>query len=36
MGYTVSQSSPAEFGTLLTDQTEKWGQVVRTANIKPE
>lgn len=36
MGYTVSQSSPAEFAKLLADQTEKWGKVIRAANIKPE
>jgi tripartite-type tricarboxylate transporter receptor subunit TctC len=26
----------AEFGKLLAEETEKWGKVVRTANIKPE
>jgi hypothetical protein len=29
-------SSPAEFGTFLASDTEKWGRVIRTANIKPE
>jgi tripartite-type tricarboxylate transporter receptor subunit TctC len=28
--------SPADFGKLIADETEKWGQVVRAANIKPE
>jgi tripartite-type tricarboxylate transporter receptor subunit TctC len=28
--------SSAEFGKLIADETEKWGKVIRTANIKPE
>jgi tripartite-type tricarboxylate transporter receptor subunit TctC len=28
--------SPAEFGKLIADETEKWSQVVRAASIKPE
>jgi hypothetical protein len=24
------------FGTLITDETEKWGKVIRAANIKAE
>jgi tripartite-type tricarboxylate transporter receptor subunit TctC len=28
--------SPAEFGKLIADETEKWGKVIRAANIKPE
>jgi tripartite-type tricarboxylate transporter receptor subunit TctC len=36
LGYTVSQSSPAEFAKLVADQTEKWAKVIRAANIKPE
>jgi hypothetical protein len=28
--------SPAEFGNLISEETEKWGQVVRAAGIKPE
>jgi tripartite-type tricarboxylate transporter receptor subunit TctC len=27
--------SPAEFGQLIVDETEKWGKVIRSANIKP-
>jgi tripartite-type tricarboxylate transporter receptor subunit TctC len=27
--------SPAEFGQLIADETEKWGKVIRSANIKP-
>jgi hypothetical protein len=26
--------SPADFGKLIADETEKWGKVVRAANIK--
>jgi len=26
----------AEFGKYVADETEKWGKVIRTANIKPE
>jgi len=28
--------SPAEFGKLIADETEKWGKVIRAANIKAE
>ncbi len=28
--------SPADFGKLMADETEKWGKVIRAANIKPE
>ena len=28
--------SPAEFGTLIADETEKWGKVIRAASIKLE
>jgi hypothetical protein len=28
--------SPADFGKLIAEETEKWGKVVRAANIKPE
>ena len=28
--------SPAEFGKLIAEETEKWGKVVRAAGIKPE
>jgi tripartite-type tricarboxylate transporter receptor subunit TctC len=28
--------SPADFGKLIAEQTEKWGKVIRAANIKPE
>jgi len=28
--------SPADFGKLIADETEKWGKVVRFAGVKPE
>jgi tripartite-type tricarboxylate transporter receptor subunit TctC len=28
--------SPADFGKLIAEDTEKWGKVIRAANIKPE
>jgi hypothetical protein len=28
--------SPAEFGKLIADETEKWAKVIKFANIKPE
>jgi tripartite-type tricarboxylate transporter receptor subunit TctC len=28
--------SPADFGRFIADETEKWGKVIRAANIKPE
>jgi len=33
---TVLSGSPAEFGTLVADETEKWAKVIRVANIKAE
>ena len=27
---------PADFGKLIADETEKWGKVIRAANIKPQ
>lgn len=36
LGGTVLAGSPAEFGKLIADETEKWGKVIRVANIKPE
>jgi hypothetical protein len=35
-GVTVLALSPADFGKLIADDTEKWGKVVKFANIKPE
>ena len=36
LGASTLPGSPADFGKLIADETEKWGKVVRTANIKPE
>ena len=35
LGSTAIAGSPAAFQKLIADETEKWGKVVRTANIKP-
>jgi tripartite-type tricarboxylate transporter receptor subunit TctC len=35
-GGTPLVGTPAEFGKLIADETEKWGKVVRAANIKPD
>jgi tripartite-type tricarboxylate transporter receptor subunit TctC len=34
LGSTVLPGSPADFGKLIADETEKWGKVIRAANIK--
>jgi tripartite-type tricarboxylate transporter receptor subunit TctC len=36
LGATVFVSSPADFATYLAAETEKWGRVVRTANLKAD
>jgi len=36
IGSTAVTGSPAEFATFLTEETDKWGKVVRAANIKAE
>ena len=36
LGNTVLALSPAEFGKLIADETEKWGKVVKFAGIKAE
>jgi tripartite-type tricarboxylate transporter receptor subunit TctC len=36
LGANVRTGSPAEFGTFLAAEAEKWGKVIRTANIKAE
>jgi tripartite-type tricarboxylate transporter receptor subunit TctC len=35
-GGTVLPGSPADYGKLIASETEKWGKVIRAANIKPE
>ena len=36
LGATVIPGSPADFGKLIADETEKWGKVIRAANIRAE
>ena len=36
LGGSVLSGSPADFGKLIADETEKWGKVIRAANIKPD
>ena len=36
IGGEMLPSTPAHFGVLIANETEKWSEVVRTANIKPE
>jgi tripartite-type tricarboxylate transporter receptor subunit TctC len=36
LGLTVLVGSPADFGKLIADETEKWAKVVKFANIKPD
>src|SRR5262245_63422713 len=36
LGVTILQGSPADFGKLIADETEKWAKVIRAANMKAE
>jgi tripartite-type tricarboxylate transporter receptor subunit TctC len=36
LGGTLLAGSPADFGNLIANETEKWGKVIRAAHIKPE
>ena len=36
LGSTTFAGSPADFGKLIAEETEKWGKVIRAANIRPE
>jgi tripartite-type tricarboxylate transporter receptor subunit TctC len=36
LGGTVLPGSPADFGKLIADETEKWAKVIKFAGIKPE
>jgi len=33
---TIVALSPAEYGKLIADETEKWAKVIREANIRPQ
>ena len=36
LGGELMPMTPAEFGELVAEETEKWGKVIRAANIKAE
>ena len=36
LGAVPKSMTPAEFGNFIASETEKWGKVIRVANIKPE
>jgi tripartite-type tricarboxylate transporter receptor subunit TctC len=36
LGAAALTGSPSDFGKLIADETEKWGKVIRAADIKPE
>jgi len=36
LGSTTLAGSPADFAKLIAEETEKWGKVIRAANIKPQ
>ena len=36
LGGMTLPGSPSDFGKLIAEETEKWGKVIRAANIKPE
>jgi tripartite-type tricarboxylate transporter receptor subunit TctC len=36
LGGILMRGSPADFGKLIAEETEKWAKVIRAANIKPE
>ncbi|MGB6752404.1 MAG: hypothetical protein WBE71_07490 [Xanthobacteraceae bacterium] len=35
LGAVPMPMTPAEFSKFIADETEKWGKVIRAANIKP-
>jgi tripartite-type tricarboxylate transporter receptor subunit TctC len=36
LGGTVLSTTPADFGKLIADETDKWGKVIKSVGIKPE
>jgi tripartite-type tricarboxylate transporter receptor subunit TctC len=36
LGFTVNARSQADFAAYIAEQNDKWGKVIRSANIKPE
>jgi tripartite-type tricarboxylate transporter receptor subunit TctC len=35
-GFAATPMSPAQFGTFVADETEKWAKVIKAANVKAE
>jgi tripartite-type tricarboxylate transporter receptor subunit TctC len=35
-GTTVLRGTPADFGRIIAEDTDKWAKVIRAANVKPE
>ena len=35
LGGNVLSGTPAEYGKLIVDETEKWGKVIKFAGVKP-
>jgi tripartite-type tricarboxylate transporter receptor subunit TctC len=36
LGHMITGGSPADFGMFIAEETQKWGKVVKFANIKPD
>jgi tripartite-type tricarboxylate transporter receptor subunit TctC len=36
LGFVPTSMSPSQFGKFIAEETDKWGHVIRSANIKPE
>jgi tripartite-type tricarboxylate transporter receptor subunit TctC len=36
LGYVTFANSPAEFGTMIAQETEKWAKVMKFAGVKPD
>jgi tripartite-type tricarboxylate transporter receptor subunit TctC len=36
LGYVIAAGTPGDFAKFIADETEKWGKVVKFADIKPE
>ena len=36
LGCVLIASSPAEFGKMIAEETEKWGKVVKFAGLRPD
>jgi tripartite-type tricarboxylate transporter receptor subunit TctC len=36
LGLTVDKRAPVDFGQFISDQTKKWGELIKSANIRPQ